>query len=100
MPQHLIDKNVEHQHEAWLESLVTELVKRVQLLEAARPPPKLLSQEHAAAYIGVKSPTLAAWRHYGKGPHYLKIGRAAFYRYEDIEKWMDAQRVVPDEEAA
>ncbi len=98
MPQHLIDKNAEHQHKAGLESLVTELIKRIELLEAARPPPRLLDQETAAKYIGVKPPTLAAWRHYGKGPAYRKVGRGTFYAIEDIETWMDAQRVVPDEE--
>jgi hypothetical protein len=92
--KHLID-NAEHQHEAGLESVITDLIKRVQLLEAARPPPRLLSQEQAAQYIGVKPPTLAGWRHVSRGPVYRKVGRTTFYRIEDIETWLDAQRVVP-----
>jgi hypothetical protein len=54
-----------------------------------------LTQEQAAVVIGVKPTTLAAWRHFGRGPKYLKIGRSCFYRRGDIETWMDAQAVVP-----
>jgi predicted DNA-binding transcriptional regulator AlpA len=53
------------------------------------------TQEEAAAIIGVKPTTLASWRHFGKGPRYLKIGRSCFYREADIETWLDAQAVVP-----
>ena len=95
MPQIASEENTKAQHLSGLESLVADLVKRVQLLEAARPPPSLLSQEEAARYIGVSVPTLANWRHYGKGPTYRKIGRLCFYLIDDIEVWLDAQAVVP-----
>jgi hypothetical protein len=93
MPQHVIEKNAEHQHLAGLMSSVADLIERVKRLEAARPPPqgRYLSQEDAAVLIGVKPPTLAAWRHFGKGPRYIKVGRQAFYLETDIESWMDAQ---------
>jgi predicted DNA-binding transcriptional regulator AlpA len=55
----------------------------------------LLNQEHAAEYIGVKPTTLSMWRHKGRGPKYLKIGRSCFYRSADIEEWLDAQCVIP-----
>lgn len=54
-----------------------------------------LTQEQAAVVVGVKPTTLAAWRHFGRGPRYLKIGRSCFYRRSDIENWMDDQAVVP-----
>jgi hypothetical protein len=54
-----------------------------------------LTQEQAAVVIGVKPTTLATWRHFGRGPKYLKIGRSCFYRRDDIDRWMDAQAVVP-----
>jgi predicted DNA-binding transcriptional regulator AlpA len=53
------------------------------------------TQEEAATIIGVKPTTLAMWRHKGKGPRYLKIGRSCFYRESDIEAWLDQQAVVP-----
>jgi predicted DNA-binding transcriptional regulator AlpA len=99
MSQKLIEKNIEHQRMLGLASDVDDLIERVKRLEAARPPPKdrLLSQEESAVVIGVKPPTLAAWRHYGKGPRYIKVGRSAFYKMEDIENWLDQQAVVPAE---
>jgi hypothetical protein len=53
------------------------------------------TQEEAAAILGVKPTTLAMWRHRGKGPRYIKIGRSCFYRERDIETWLDAQAVIP-----
>jgi predicted DNA-binding transcriptional regulator AlpA len=53
------------------------------------------TQEEAAVIIGVKPSTLAMWRHKGRGPRYLKIGRSCFYLESDIEAWLDAQAVVP-----
>lgn len=97
MSQHLIEKNKESRHIAGLQSDIAALVERVKCLEAARPPPneKLLSQEEAAVVIGVKPTTLSSWRHYGKGPRYVKVGRSARYKLQDIENWLDQQAVVP-----
>lgn len=53
------------------------------------------TQEQAAAYLGLKPSTLAAWRHKGRGPRYLKIGRSCFYRDADLQEWLDAQCVTP-----
>jgi predicted DNA-binding transcriptional regulator AlpA len=53
------------------------------------------TQEEAASFLGLKPSTLAAWRHQGRGPRYLKIGRSCFYLESDIEAWLDAQAVVP-----
>jgi predicted DNA-binding transcriptional regulator AlpA len=53
------------------------------------------TQEEAAVIIGVKPSTLAMWRHKGRGPRYLKIGRSCFYLESDIEAWLDAQAVIP-----
>jgi hypothetical protein len=53
------------------------------------------TQEEAAAIIGVKPTTLAMWRHKGRGPRYLKVGRSCFYLESDIESWLAAQAIVP-----
>lgn len=90
------EQNAEFQIWKGLESDIAHLMERVRSLEAARPPPdQLLNQEASAAMIGVKPPTLASWRHYEKGPRYLKIGRSCFYRTSDIEAWLNTQAVVP-----
>jgi predicted DNA-binding transcriptional regulator AlpA len=53
------------------------------------------TQEEAASFLGLKPSTLAAWRHQGRGPRYIKIGRSCFYLESDLEQWLDAQAVVP-----
>jgi predicted DNA-binding transcriptional regulator AlpA len=53
------------------------------------------TQTEAAALLGVRPQTLAAWRCQGKGPRFLKVGRSVFYRESDIEAWLDAQAIVP-----
>jgi predicted DNA-binding transcriptional regulator AlpA len=54
-----------------------------------------ITQEEAATIIGVKPTTLAMWRHKGKGPRYIKVGRSCFYRESDIDAWLDSQCVIP-----
>jgi predicted DNA-binding transcriptional regulator AlpA len=98
MSEVLIAQNQDYQRRKALESDLADLIERVKRLEAARPPPQddpLLNQEQAAVVIGVKPPTLAMWRHKGKGPPYSKIGRSAFYRRSAVEAWLDAQAVIP-----
>jgi hypothetical protein len=97
MPQQLVEKNRKSQHLAGLQSDIADLLARVRRLEAARPPPKekLLSQEEAAVVLGVKPPTLAQWRFYGKGPRYIRVGRSAFYKLQDVNRWLDSQAVIP-----
>jgi predicted DNA-binding transcriptional regulator AlpA len=53
------------------------------------------TQEQAADYLHLKPSTLAAWRHQGRGPKYLKIGRSCYYKQSDLDAWLDAQAVVP-----
>jgi predicted DNA-binding transcriptional regulator AlpA len=53
------------------------------------------TQEEAAAFLGLKPSTLAAWRHQGRGPRYIKIGRSCFYRGSDLDAWIEAQAVIP-----
>ncbi|MND57391.1 hypothetical protein D3C80_485190 [compost metagenome] len=43
------------------------------------------------AYIGLSSQTLARWRHEGKGPPYVKIGRLIAYKVGEIRNWLHRQ---------
>jgi Helix-turn-helix domain len=54
-----------------------------------------LTTDQAAPLIGVSPLTLISWRHFGKGPPYLKVGRRALYYASDIEAWLESQVVVP-----
>jgi excisionase family DNA binding protein len=54
-----------------------------------------LTEREAAPRIGVAPGTLRNWRRQGRGPAYLKVGKAVRYRAEDIEAWKAAMRIEP-----
>lgn len=58
-------------------------------------PQELISNDQTAEQLNVKPQTLASWRALGRGPHFVKIGRAVFYRREDIAGWLGQQRRQP-----
>lgn len=51
-------------------------------------PDELLRSDKVAELLGVKPTTLIAWRHEGRGPRFLKIGRLAYYRRADIRAYL------------
>jgi hypothetical protein len=57
---------------------------------------KMLDTAGAAAYIGVATTTLHAWRSRGQvGPRYIRIGRGRCIRYRiaDLEKYLNEHAV-------
>ena len=50
----------------------------------------------AAKKIGVAVQTLRNWRHQRRGPAYLKLGRSVRYRLDDLNKFMENNRIDPD----
>lgn len=50
---------------------------------------ELLSPEDLARLIGVDERTLAVWRSQRRGPDYVKLGRAVFYRRADVKSWIE-----------
>lgn len=70
-------------------------VVRAATTPATRSP--LLSRDEAAAYLGIKAQTLAAWA--SKGDYTLplvKIGRLAKYRLTDLEAFVASNTVSSD----
>jgi len=56
---------------------------------------KLLSEDEAAALLGVSARTLQAWRYDSdpfKGPEWVKIGRAVRYRRGDVQAWIERNK--------
>jgi hypothetical protein len=50
----------------------------------------LLDERNAATVLGLNPRTLAAWRHRGCGPPYVKISaRCIRYRLVDLAVWAD-----------
>ena len=51
-----------------------------------------LCEKLAGPYIGISPRTMQAWRVQGKGPAFLKLGRAVRYRICDLDDWLEANR--------
>ena len=55
-------------------------------------PSRFLTTDEAAGIVGMTPRTLAAYRHTGRGPFYLKLGSAVRYRLQDLEAWVASRR--------
>jgi hypothetical protein len=65
------------------------MLSRSATMTDTQPERPLTEAEVVARYAGLFKPAaLRLWRRSGKGPHYLKVGRAVFYRVEDIEAFL------------
>jgi hypothetical protein len=51
-----------------------------------------LTESAAAIRLGLKVATLRAWRHHGKGPAYVRLGRAVRYLASDVDDFLRANR--------
>ena len=54
-----------------------------------------LTEAQAAVRLGLKVPTLRAWRHQGRGPAYVRLGRAVRYLAADLEEFLASNRHTP-----
>ncbi len=39
--------------------------------------------------------TLAQWRHFGRGPAYVRFGNRVLYRGSDLNAWLDNHVIKP-----
>ena len=51
-----------------------------------------LTEVETAARLGLKVATLRAWRHQGRGPAFVRLGRAIRYLSTDIDEFLAANR--------
>lgn len=58
--------------------------------EPRRP---LATIQEIADYCGVPLATVYQWSSRGGGPKLIKVGRHLRARWDDIEKWLDAQTI-------
>ncbi len=63
-------------------------------------PEELIPSAETARLLNLKEQTLSSWRCQGRGPKYCRIGRAIFYRREDIRAWLGQQLRSPGEKNA
>lgn len=50
--------------------------------------PELLTRQEAAAYLGLRAQTLAAWAMDGKNLPFVKCGRSVRYRRVDLDEYL------------
>lgn len=56
------------------------------------------NEKEAASVLGLGIQTMRNWRFTGKGPAYLKLGRRVVYCLEDLQTYMNKNRIIPDQE--
>jgi excisionase family DNA binding protein len=54
---------------------------------------RALTEREVAALLGLSVATLRAWRHRGRGPRFLRLGRAVRYLPADLEDFVRASAV-------
>lgn len=52
-----------------------------------------MNEVEAAGLLGLSVTTLRAWRHQGRGPRFVRFGRAVRYLTEDLGDYIDGCRV-------
>ena len=61
--------------------------------ETPRTPAATIQEPEAAQYVGLSRAFLRQARAQGRGPAYVRVGRAVRYRTSDLDAFLDAHRV-------
>jgi hypothetical protein len=56
----------------------------------------LMRPAAASQYVDTSERTLEQWRYLGRGPAYVKVGKAVRYRKADLDAWIARQTVRPE----
>lgn len=62
---------------------------------AAAEPQRFLITEEVGDLLRTSPETVRYWRHIGKGPRSVKVGRRVLYDRADVLAWIDEQRGSP-----
>jgi excisionase family DNA binding protein len=54
---------------------------------------RALTEREVAERVGLSVATLRAWRHRGKGPRFLRLGRSVRYLPSDVDDFVRASAV-------
>lgn len=64
-------------------------------------PPRFLSSDQAAEYLGVAPQTLRAWRYLKRyALPYTRVGRLVRYRVADLDAWLESRTERPSDISA
>jgi predicted DNA-binding transcriptional regulator AlpA len=53
-------------------------------------PEDLAVPREVASHLDTSVDVLAYWRHMGRGPAFVKLGRRVYYRWSDVNAWIAA----------
>jgi predicted DNA-binding transcriptional regulator AlpA len=67
----------------------------MQSLSKPNEPCALLTEAQASQLLSLSTRTLQAWRGQGRGPRFVRAGRAVRYRAADLMGWISEQTVSP-----
>lgn len=56
---------------------------------------RLLDTREAAEHLRLHFGTLNKWRHTGRGPAFIRVGRKVFYQMMDLDRWLESQKQEP-----
>ena len=56
---------------------------------------RALNEDEVARALGVSTSALRSWRLRGRGPRFLKLGRAVRYLAQDVEVFIEASGIQP-----
>ena len=70
--------------------------------ERGQPPgaTRALTEREVAEQLGLSVATLRAWRHRGKGPRFLRLGRSVRYLPTDVAEFVRASAVDTQSESS
>jgi Helix-turn-helix domain len=57
---------------------------------------ELLSPAELSTLLTVDERTLSVWRCQKRGPDFVKLGRAVFYRKRDVVEWINLNTIATD----
>ncbi len=57
---------------------------------------KYVNDVEAAKIADLSPQTLRNWRQLGRGPNYIKLGRAVRYSLVDLISWLESHKIRPE----
>ncbi len=63
------------------------------LCDQTQGTPRALTEREVGERLGLSVATLRAWRHRGKGPRFLRLGRSVRYLPSDVDDFVRASAV-------
>ena len=61
--------------------------------------PQFVKDKDVHQLFGLGLSTLRNYRHLGKGPPYVKVGRAVLYELNDVLAWLNAHKIQTSDSA-